>query len=63
LDLSSSSSHLPVGELVEKKGGDAFFQLINYDPCGAMFPALSDDTEACNAICKATVDARPRVAQ
>jgi hypothetical protein len=55
LDLSSSSSHLPVREQQKGKGGDAFFQLINYDPCGAMFPLhLSDDTEALYAICKAT---------
>jgi hypothetical protein len=55
LDLSTPSSHLPVSEQQQGKGGDAYFQLMNYDPGGAMFPLhLSDDTEALYTICKAT---------
>jgi hypothetical protein len=56
LDLSSPSSHDMASSVQPEKGvGDNYFQVVNYDPIGAMFPLhLSDDTEALYAICKAT---------
>ena len=54
LDLSSPSSR-GTGCPTWQDEGEEKFHLLNYDPCGAMFPLhLSDDTEALYGICKAT---------